>query len=74
MLESGRDGAFAEFLHLPDINLVPIPDLIPDEVAVFTEPVAAAYEIFEQIHLSRNQAIAVIGDGILYYKYDSNAG
>ena len=61
----GRDGAFAEFLRLPDINLIPIPDSIPDEVAVFTEPVAAAYEIFEQVHLSRNQTIAVIGDGRL---------
>ncbi|MGD1027255.1 MDR/zinc-dependent alcohol dehydrogenase-like family protein [Candidatus Binatus soli] len=61
----GRDGAFAEFLRLPDSNLVAIPDSIPDEVAVFTEPVAAAYEIFEQVHLSRNQTIAVIGDGRL---------
>ncbi len=47
------------------VNLNPIPDSIPDEVAVFTEPVAAAYEIFEQVHLSRNQTIAVIGDGRL---------
>jgi len=61
----GRDGAFAEFLRLPDSNLVAIPDSIPDEVAVFTEPVAAAYEIFEQVNLSRNQTIAVIGDGRL---------
>ncbi len=61
----GRDGAFAEFLRLPDANLIVIPDSIPDELAVFTEPVAAAYEIFEQLHLSRNQAIAVIGDGRL---------
>src|SRR5208283_1107817 len=61
----GRDGAFAEFLRLPDTNLNPIPDSIPDEVAVLTEPVAAAYEIFEQVHLSRNQTIAVIGDGRL---------
>jgi len=60
-----RDGAFAEFLCLPDANLIAIPDSIPDEVAVFTEPVAAAYEIFEQVHLSRNQTIAVIGDGRL---------
>ena len=61
----GRDGAFAEFLRLPDNNLIVIPDSITDEVAVFTEPVAAAYEIFEQVHLSRNQTIAVIGDGRL---------
>ena len=61
----GRDGAFAEFLRLPDANLNPIPDSMPDEVAVFTEPVAAAYEIFEQVHLARNQTIAVMGDGRL---------
>jgi threonine dehydrogenase-like Zn-dependent dehydrogenase len=61
----GRDGAFAEFLCLPDANLNPIPDSMPDDVAVFVEPVAAAYEIFEQVHLSRNQTIAVIGDGRL---------
>lgn len=61
----GRDGAFAEFLRIPDANLIVIPDSMPDEVAVFAEPVAAAYEIFEQVHLSRNQTIAVIGDGRL---------
>jgi threonine dehydrogenase-like Zn-dependent dehydrogenase len=61
----GRDGALAEFLRLPDINLIPIPDSIPDEVAVFVEPLAAAYEIFEQTHLARNQTIAVLGDGRL---------
>ncbi len=61
----GRDGAFADFLRLPDANLNPIPDSMPDEVAVFVEPVAAAYEIFEQAHLARNQTIAVMGDGRL---------
>ena len=61
----GRDGAFADFLRLPDVNLIPIPDSIPDDVAVFVEPLAAAYEIFEQVHLARNQTIVVIGDGRL---------
>ena len=61
----GRDGAFAEYLRLPDLNLIPIPDSIPDEVAVFVEPLAAAYEIFEQTHLARNQTIVVLGDGRL---------
>jgi threonine dehydrogenase-like Zn-dependent dehydrogenase len=61
----GRDGTFAEFLRLPDVNLIPIPDSISDEVAVFAEPLAAAYEIFEQVHLARNQTIIVIGDGRL---------
>ncbi|HZC46517.1 MAG TPA: alcohol dehydrogenase catalytic domain-containing protein, partial [Candidatus Acidoferrum sp.] len=61
----GRDGAFAEFLRLPDANLIPIPDSMPDEVAAFVEPLAAAYEIFEQVHLARNEAIVVLGDGRL---------
>ncbi|MGD0118079.1 MAG: alcohol dehydrogenase catalytic domain-containing protein [Candidatus Binatus sp.] len=61
----GRDGAFAEFLRLPDANLIPIPDSMPDDTAVFVEPLAAAYEIFEQTHLARNQTIVVLGDGRL---------
>lgn len=61
----GRDGAFAEFVRLPDLNLIPIPDSIADDVAVFVEPLAAAYEIFEQTHLARNQTIVVLGDGRL---------
>jgi threonine dehydrogenase-like Zn-dependent dehydrogenase len=61
----GRDGAFAEYLTLPDTNLVNLPDSIPDELAVFVEPMAAAYEIFEQLHLPRNQDILVLGDGRL---------
>jgi threonine dehydrogenase-like Zn-dependent dehydrogenase len=61
----GRDGAFAELLRLPDANLIPIPDSMPDDVAVFVEPIAAAYEIFDQVHLARNQTIVVIGDGRL---------
>ena len=57
----GRDGAFAEYLSLPDSNLAPLPDAIPDELAVFTEPIAAAYEIFEQTKIGRNEKIAVLG-------------
>jgi threonine dehydrogenase-like Zn-dependent dehydrogenase len=61
----GRDGAFAEFLSLPNENLLTVPDSVTDEAAVFTEPLAAAYEILEQIDLGRNQSIAILGDGRL---------
>jgi threonine dehydrogenase-like Zn-dependent dehydrogenase len=61
----GRDGAFAEYLRLPNANLIPIPDSVPDESAVFVEPFAAACEIFEQAELQRDQRIAVLGDGRL---------
>jgi threonine dehydrogenase-like Zn-dependent dehydrogenase len=61
----GRDGAFAEYLRLPDANLIPLPDAIADESAVFIEPSAAAFEIFDQVHLRHTDRIAVLGDGRL---------
>ncbi len=59
------NGAFTEYLVLPIANLHEVPDRLPDQVAVFTEPVAAAYEILEQISLSRNERVLVIGTGRL---------
>ena len=61
----GRDGAHAEFLQLPTVNLLPVPDNISDEHAVFTEPLAAACGILERVRVSNNDRIAVIGDGKL---------
>ena len=61
----GRDGTFAEYLALPNENLLVVPDSIPDEAAVFTEPLAAAYEIFEQLRIGPEQSIVVLGDGRL---------
>jgi threonine dehydrogenase-like Zn-dependent dehydrogenase len=61
----GRDGAFAEYLTLPNANLRILPDAIVDEAAVFIEPIAAVYEIFAQAALRRDWKIAVLGDGRL---------
>jgi threonine dehydrogenase-like Zn-dependent dehydrogenase len=61
----GRDGAFADYLTLPDRNLIPIPEALPDEMAVFIEPLAAAYEIFEQTRIGPNEKILILGDGRL---------
>jgi len=61
----GRDGAFADYLRLPDANLFPLSDTILDEAAVFTEPLAAAFEIFDQAPLRRTDRIVVLGDGRL---------
>lgn len=60
-----RDGAFAEYLTLPEKNLHIIPDSISDRQAVFVEPLAAAFEINEQLRIEPNQKIAIIGDGRL---------
>jgi len=61
----GRDGAHAEFLQLPAINLLPVPDSVPDEHAVFTEPLAAACGILDRIGIVGEDRVAVIGDGKL---------
>ena len=61
----GRDGAHAEFLRLPEINLIEVPDGISDSAAVFVEPLAAAYGISEQVELGLGANVAVIGDGKL---------
>lgn len=61
----GRDGAFAEYLSIPVENLVPVPDSVADDLAVFAEPLAAALEIQEQISFFPGQEVAVVGDGKL---------
>ena len=61
----GRDGAHAEFLQLPNVNLIPVPKNIPDEQAVFTEPLAAACGILERASIAKTDRVAVIGDGKL---------
>ncbi|MBK7175876.1 MAG: alcohol dehydrogenase catalytic domain-containing protein [Chloroflexi bacterium] len=61
----GKDGAFADYLTLPQENLVAVPDSVPDEAAVFTEPLAAALRIREQVRLRPSAKTAVIGPGRL---------
>ena len=58
-------GAFREFLTLPIKNLHRVPRSIPMEEAVFIEPVAAAYEILDQIKIAKGTQVAVLGDGKL---------
>lgn len=60
-----RDGALADYLLLPQANLYVVPDAIPDEMAVFAEPLAAACEIVEQVKLSPTDRVVVLGDGKL---------
>ncbi|MCK6472431.1 MAG: zinc-binding dehydrogenase [Planctomycetes bacterium] len=61
----GRQGAFAETLTLPPENLLVVPDGVPDDVAVFTEPLAAAMQILEQLKVPHGPRALVIGDGKL---------
>jgi threonine dehydrogenase-like Zn-dependent dehydrogenase len=59
------DGAFADCVAVPISNLHQVPDTISDEEAVFTEPLAAAFEILTQIQLDPGDEVLVLGDGKL---------
>ena len=61
----GRDGAFAEYVVLPVVNLHEVPKGIPDEAAVFVEPLAAAAEILEQKDILPGSHVGVLADGRL---------
>jgi len=60
-----RNGVFAEYTSLPLKNLYRVPDSVPDEQAVFVEPLAAALEIQEQIKLQKTDRVLLIGAGRL---------
>jgi threonine dehydrogenase-like Zn-dependent dehydrogenase len=60
-----QPGAFQEFFVLPEANLHAVPDEIPTDRAVFTEPLAAACEILDQVAIPPGERVAVLGDGKL---------
>ena len=59
------DGAFAEYVAVPVENLHVVPASVSDEQAVFTEPLAAAFEILQQSQISTGDEILILGDGKL---------
>lgn len=61
----GRDGAFSQRISLPIANLHEVPAGVPDEAAVFVEPLAAACRIAEQVHISPSSRVIVLGLGRL---------
>jgi threonine dehydrogenase-like Zn-dependent dehydrogenase len=60
-----RDGCFAERFTLPAINLLEVPEHVDDDRAVFTEPLAAAFQILRQLTIEGRPFITVLGDGRL---------
>ena len=59
------DGSFAEYMAVPVENLHVVPDSVSDEEAVFAEPLAAAFEILEQVQVQSSHDVIVFGDGKL---------
>jgi len=60
-----HDGAFAHYLTLPEANLHAVPAEVPDVLAVFTEPLAAALRVLETVPVSPTARVLVVGDGSL---------
>ncbi len=63
----GLDGTFAEYLVLANHLIHEVPNSLPTEKAIYTEPLAAALEIPSQVHISPETNVAVIGDGRLSF-------
>lgn len=61
----GLDGTFAEYFVLANHLIHVVPEELPTEKAIYTEPLAAALEIPSQVHLSPEKNVAIIGDGRL---------
>ena len=60
-----KDGCMAEYITLPTNILFEVPDSVTNEQAVFVEPLAAACEILEQLHIEPTSKVLVLGDGKL---------
>lgn len=60
-----HDGAFADLIAVPERNLHLVPESVDTAVAVFTEPVAAAFQIPSQVPIARHDRVIVLGDGRL---------
>lgn len=60
-----HDGVFAEYVAVPERNLHKVPDSVTTDRAVFTEPLAAAFQILEQAPIHKNQSVMILGDGRL---------
>lgn len=60
-----RDGCLADYITLPVENLLEVPDQVSNEVATFTEPLAAGFEILEQVDIRPHHEVLIVGDGKL---------
>ena len=60
-----KDGCFAEYFTMPVNVLFEVPENVSDEQVVFVEPLAAALEINEQLHIKPMDRVIVLGDGKL---------
>ncbi len=61
----GRNGCFADFVSVPEANLLEVPSVVTDDEAVFVEPLAAAYQVLAQCPIDAKTTVGVVGTGRL---------
>lgn len=59
------DGVFAQYVKVPYPYTWPVPDLLDDETAVFTEPIAVAYHALLKARPKPGQRVLVFGAGVI---------
>lgn len=62
-----KDGCFGEYMTIDTRLLHVLPKTLATREAIYTEPLAAAFEIMTQVSLTEDKNIAVLGDGRLAY-------
>lgn len=62
-----KDGCFAEYMTIDTALLHQVPENLPVDKAIYTEPLAAAFEIMTQVSLKPDENVGVLGDGRLAY-------
>jgi len=62
-LGSRSDGAFAEYVRVPEWNLVPLPDGVTFEEAAMTEPCAVALHAVRQAAIEPGDTVLITGAG-----------
>lgn len=64
-----REGAFAQYVSMPESNLVEVPDHVPMGIAALAEPIAVSWHAarlaIEALHPSMDKRALVIGGGAI---------
>ena len=58
-----RDGGFAEYVSAPQASLIPIPDGLPDDVAILAEPLSCCLNALERAAPKPGDCVGVWGGG-----------
>lgn len=59
------DGGFAEQVVLPARSLLPVPEAVPDDVAVLSEPLGVALRVLNQLRAPPGSRVRIAGGGTI---------